>query len=327
MRCVLGIDSGGTKCDAILVADDGTAVGWGRCDVASPESGRGWGGSGRSMPSIRHAVSQAMEGVELDELHVVGAIEWVPAGFLREGHPVKIQVHGLPGEAAAALALVGETVGVVVLAGTGAFVYGKTREGREALLDALGPMLGDYGGGYQIGSLAVRAAAKSGWNPRHQTSLAPVIHKACGINEAEPRGRSLIGFMYEPHDRAEIAAFAKLVDFEAEAGDRIARAILEKAAADIAETLRDVVDRLGIANDEYAMIGTGGVATGSRTYWQHFCALAKEFAPGLKPVISDLPAVLGTVLPTLRALAATDPQAMESRLFQSTRQLLSRNTG
>jgi N-acetylglucosamine kinase len=244
--------------------------------------------------------------------------------LLREKHPVKMETHPAPGEAAAALALVGEEVGVVVLAGTGAFVRGRTRDGRELHLDGLGPMLGDYGGGYQIGSLAVRAVAKSRWHPRHQTSLTAPIHRACGVNDGEAPEPTLIRFMHAPRDRAEIASFAELVNEEAEAGDRIAREILEQAATAISETLRDLVDRLGIAQEEYAMVGTGGVATGSRIYWQHLCALAREFAPGLKPVISELPAVVGLVLPTLQSLATVGPKALQDNLSRSMREMVSK---
>ena len=323
MRCILGIDSGGTKCDALVARDDGVALGWGRCDIADPGSGRSGGGSGRSVGSIGRAVEQAMDGVECDELHITGVTGWVPLSFLHGRHGVKIETHPIS-ECAAPLALVGETAGVVVLAGTGAFVHGKTRDGRELLLDALGPVLGDFGGGYHIGLLALQAAAKSRWHPRHETSLAPHILRACGVKDADRRGTCLISYMQERRDRAEIASFARLVNTEAEAGDHVAIGILQEAAAAMAETLFDVVDSLGMTEEEYVMAGTGSVATQSRVYWQHLCELAKRSAPLLRPVISDLPPVVGMVLLALRRMVPSDPQALEHGLFRSVRELLPR---
>jgi len=325
MRCVLAIDSGGTKCEAILVRDDGIVLNRGHCDFADPESGRGRGGSGRSADSVKRAVSQALGGIVCEELHVTNLVRLAPAflalEFQKNGSPPAIQRHWVR-EYAPALALVGASVGVVTLAGTGAFVYGKTRDGRELFLDGLGPNLGDYGGGYQIGHLAVRAAAKSGWHPRHRTSLAAPIYRACGVKEGDESGASLVPFMHGERDRAEVAAFAGLVNAEAEKGDRVAKAILEEAAAAIAETLRDLVDRLGIAQEEYVMVGIGGVARGSRVYWQHLCALAKGFAPGLKPVLAPMPQVVGVALITLQELGATDAETLRSNLFRSTKEIM-----
>ena len=73
MRCILAVDVGGTKSEAIAVRDDGTIVGWGRCGFTDPGSGTDTrAGSGRSVESIRTAVSQALESVSFSELHVVG---------------------------------------------------------------------------------------------------------------------------------------------------------------------------------------------------------------------------------------------------------------
>jgi N-acetylglucosamine kinase-like BadF-type ATPase len=221
-------------------------------------------------------------------------------------------------EAQAALALAGERCGIVVLAGTGAFVYGETRDGRICHLDSLGPILGDYGSGYYIGHLALRAAARSGWGDRHRTSLREAIYAACGVDMATERviGSGLEPFSLMNPDRAEIASFAQIVDREAEAGDRIAVEILKTAASAIAETLRDVVDALEIGDQEYPMVGTGGVVH-SRIYWQHLSGLATEIAPGLKPFVSNLPAVVGVALASLQKFGSCDPQVTADNLIRS----------
>ena len=293
MRCILGVDAGGTKCDALLVRDDGTALSWGHCSVINPCSGRSASGSGRSSRSVSYAVREAIGDIRFEELHITGLSGILPFGFVRDEPSARIILHSIT-EQTAALTLAGETAGVVALAGTGALVYGRTRDGRSLRLDGLGPMLGDYGGGYQIGARAVRAAAKSNWHPRHQTSLAGAVGRRLGVNPHDPLGAHfLIEYMHGDRDRAEIAILATLVSAEAEAGDRIAREILEGAADDLADTLRDLVDRLQMEPDPYALVGTGGIITNSRIYWDRFCKRALEYAPNLRPAISDLPAVVG----------------------------------
>lgn len=312
-RGVLAIDSGGTKCDALLVDEDGTALGWGRCGYPDPCSGTGWSGSGRSPQSVQSAVKTALGGRAFDELHACASARWLSGNGLAVpiGEVVPYSIHEPDGP----MALAGVSCGVVALAGTGAFVHAKTRDGRTCHLDGLGPDLGDYGSAYEIGVMAVRRAARAGWHSRHQTSLAEPIFKACVPEAPDTRGHRLIGYLQAHRDRAEIASLARIVDEEANKGDRVAREILRQSAAGLAETAFDVIDRLGIRDEEYALIGTGSVATHSRIFWQHFCRRVKAFAPRMKPTISRLPPAVGIALVILERMGA--PAEARERLLET----------
>ena len=316
-RCLLAIDSGGTKCDALVVRDDGTVLGWGRSDPPGQGQGRFATGSGRSSRAVLSAVTKALGTTSYDELHIANRTDAFPLSLLPT-HSTRIAVHPVS-EYGAAWALVGETCGVVVLAGTGAFVHGKTRDGRHLHLDGLGPLLGDHGGGYHIGLLAIRAAAQSGWHPRRHTSLADAIFRACGGRTGDELGTSLVHYMLAERDRSEIASLARIVNEEANAGDLIAGDILRTAAAEIAATTYDVVDNLGMANDEYALVGTGSIAVKSPIYWDHLCMLVREFAPNLRPVKSDLPAIVGVAVSALQRMPDLDLAAVKARLFETAR--------
>ncbi|MCC6730940.1 MAG: hypothetical protein IT208_16555 [Chthonomonadales bacterium] len=310
----LAVDVGGSKCEALLLESSGAVVGRGRCDFADPASGRGRGGSGRSGATIAEAVRRAVDGhVLAGPLHLV-TCGWMPDGAVA-GLPGGALVGHAVAEHSAALALIGAEAGVVVLAGTGSLVYGRAEDGRSLQLDALGPLLGDHGSGYQIGLMAIRAAARAPWHPRHATSLAEPVYAACAARHAGPGRFNMVDYMLEPRDRAEIAALARMVDGEARAGDRIARAILRDAAAGIAETLRDVVDRLDIARAPLPLTGAGSVATRSRIYWDRLCELAARFAPGLRPTPARHPAVVGVALAGVSALPLDDPGAFRRRLL------------
>jgi N-acetylglucosamine kinase-like BadF-type ATPase len=214
-------------------------------------------------------------------------------------------------EWASALAMVGESHGVVVIAGTGATVGCRTRDGRELRLDGLGPVLGDTGSGYQIGWMALRAAARAQQNPRHETRLRPRVFNACG---AETLGQ-LVEFSLRTHDRSVIASLARIVDEEANAGDRIAREILRTAAAGLAGTVGDLIDCLGIARERYALVGAGGVAMHSDIYWREVCRKVLRKARHFKPIRATLPPVVGIVVQALndKAAAARLLAAMKRR--------------
>jgi N-acetylglucosamine kinase-like BadF-type ATPase len=320
-RCVLAVDTGGTKCDALLARDDGTAVAWGHCDLFDPMSGRGRSGSGRTVRSISRALQPVLKKIDCDELHVIG-IKSSPFWAVPEGKVGRIIPHR-GDEPGAALALAGEPYGIVALAGTGSFVHGVTRDGRSLHLDGLGPMLGDFGSGYEIGAAAIRAAVKAAWHPRHQTSLADVLAKRFGADPRDPISVGiLIEYMHGNPDRGEIASLAAMVNQEAAAGDGVARAILERAADNLAETLRDVVDRLKIADEEYPLVGAGGVILHSRIYWDHLCSLARQVAPRLRPVVCDPPAVAGIALLVLPGLGAADVPTLRTNLFSSIKPLM-----
>jgi N-acetylglucosamine kinase len=205
----------------------------------------------------------------------------------------------------------------VVLAGTGSFVHGLTRDGRTIHLDSLGPLIGDYGSGYHIGYMALRAAARSKWRPGYSTSLSDILRTACGADIYDYTGAGLIPFAGRNPDRAEIAAFARIVNEEANSGDGIAIGIMKEAAEAISETTRDVVDSLGIAEDRYSMIGIGGVAANSAIYWDHLSTLVKEFAPNLEPIQLRLPAVIGVALAILRKFRTGEEESLRETIFRS----------
>ncbi|HOF88004.1 MAG TPA: BadF/BadG/BcrA/BcrD ATPase family protein [Armatimonadota bacterium] len=317
MRCVLGIDGGGSKCDALLVREDGVALGWGHADVRDPRAGKAWQGSGRSQKTISLAgylALKRLDGTRCDDLHISSVSGWLPLGFWRRQQVGDVHVHVVQ-EYEAALTLIGEEYGAVALAGTGALIHIRARDDRRIHLDGLGPFLGDRGGGHQVGYHALRAASIAQWGPRHATTLEERVYQSLEFTRRNPGGYSLIG-IFEKKDRAEIAALAKIVDEEAEAGDRIAREILERAAGDLAETFADAVAHLGVADDAYAIACTGGMMR-SRIYFEHFCRRAANSAPGFTPVRSDLPAVAGIALPTLYAVSGADPKTLYANLHAS----------
>lgn len=301
-RRLLAVDSGGTKCEALLTALDGTPLGWGRCDVRSPHSGRGVVGSGRTLASIAAAARDALQGTVCDELVLVGvgtealvncnALCATPGGC-------RITVTRME-EFEPAFSLAGVDSGVVLLAGTGAFAHARTRDGRSLHLDGLGPLLGDYGGGFYIGLRALQAAVKSSWHPRHQTAITAALAAATGHDALTLEGQHRLSSFFDlGRDRAEISNLAPLVFEVAAAGDRVAAAILDQAAAALTATLEDLLARLDIADESYPLLGIGGLIQHHPAYWERICAAVRRIAPKLQPRRLAIPPVYGLALGTL----------------------------
>lgn len=283
---ILAFDPGGTKCHALLVRGDGEALGWG--------TGKGPGLSGRSEKACLMAARDALAHHVPAAVVMVNAPARLAATLCKQGFAVRSTSR--VSEAEAAFALGGEACGLIVLSGTGSFVYGKTTDGRELHLDGAGPVLGDNGSAYFIGLMALRAVAKSDWHPRFRTTLQNRLYAFYGLTDVN----DLITFSLKPMDRSVIAAFARVVDEEAAGGDPIARRILINAADDIADILHVVIDRLEMSRESYTMIGTGSVIRNSFIYWTRLCEQAQAFAPRLTPIRPPHPSVLGVALASLR---------------------------
>lgn len=303
----LAVDSGGTKCDAVVA--DATGA------VLSRGSYRQPGESGRSAPVIRAAVHAALVGLSEDgvcfDVFLTGVPQRIvrgrlvqlratnPAGrrkaFMAVGALAERQVSRLAdvSETAAALAMHGLDEGVVALSGTGAFVHVLLpAQGVDLHFDGYGPLLGDHGGAYQIGLAAFRAAAAAHWSPRRATSLRQAVFNALGVSSVS----EAIALSLQPLDRSLLASLAKIVEEEAIRGDAVAQAILLSAADELAETLADALTAAGHAASDAALVGTGSIATRCPIYWNRVCQRARALAPGLRPMANPRPAVLGTLV-------------------------------
>ncbi len=313
---------------------DGTVVRWAR----AAEIGR----SGRSLPVILNAAREALGEVQPASLLIASlGAHTPPKEFtLLVKAPTDTVMFD---EGTGPLALCGAEVGVVALSGTGSRVSALTRDGRRLILDGLGPMLADWGSGYRIGYLALRAAVKATQHPRHATSMEPWIFEACleawgnksarqpppssmkgwlsgaataeRANAARNHIGKLIQFSLVPHDRSVIASLARIVDTEARAGDQVAIDILHLAAGELAETFADLVDLLGISAEDYLVVGTGSVVLKSDVYWTAFCRHVTAIAPRFRSVRSPLPAVAGIALAALYRQPDIDRDAVRNRLF------------
>jgi N-acetylglucosamine kinase-like BadF-type ATPase len=313
----LGIDGGGSKCDAVLVDTAGRIVGWGRGGSVQPFYD--------TWEAVRQSYLDALDGA-LGDLR--GAELWVgtpmrrrPPWEERVAQAGAVREVALATEPDMALAAAGVEWGVVVLAGTGSFVNARTPDGYHRHLGGLGPLLGDYGSGYEVGLAGMRAAFASHWTAARATTLAEAVPPALGLDDL----RRVFQTAYmEGLDRRQVASLARVVDEQAEAGDRVAAEILRQAADDLFTLVRDMVHEMGLAEQEFPLVAGGSVAMKSRLWWERMSERVAEIAPRARPVTPRLMMAAGSALLTLRRMGVEWTPELLANLERTQNEFLQR---
>ena len=309
MRYVLGLDGGGSKCDAVLMTETGEVAGWGR---GGPTHGF-YEPPGTAEASVRDAVQGALSEISPDIACAAGlghhaAERFAPTVRIEHGMGVSEVDMGF------AAGLV--TCGVLILAGTGSFVHGRTGAGESRHFGGLGPLLGDEGGGHDIGVMAMKAAVTSQYTEARRTVLAERIPVALGCPPERPW--DIIGLAYgEGLSRRKIASLAPFVEAAASAGDRVAQGILRHAATRLGEYVVDVLHELHMEQEEYAIVASGSIARNCKLWWETLCGIALEVAPGLRPVNPRVRPVIGACLLALKELGVAWNEGLVARIVET----------
>jgi N-acetylglucosamine kinase-like BadF-type ATPase len=170
----------------------------------------------------------------------------------------------------------GAMQGIVVIAGGGSIACGYTADGKEERAGGWGSLLGDEGSAFWIGRQAVIAASRAVDGRGAATRLARRIPAHFGV----PTLRDV----YRRADRGEIGVpqIAGLVPVVAEcarAGDRSARAVLVRAADELAEAAVAVLKKMRLRGRATPVFVTGGVFREDRFLLPAFRRALRARAP------------------------------------------------
>lgn len=259
----VGVDGGGTKTLAHVTDGQFEVLGEG---LAGP-SNLLRAGVERSVLAVERAVCIAClkAGVRLNEITAAGiGLAGVNHArhnatmlrALRRRLPIRSML--LVSDAQAAVAGAADLEpGVVIIAGTGSVAYGIDARGRTAQSGGWGPVMGDEGSGNDIArrSLAAVAGALDGRLP--PTSLTERICTHYGVERTE----DLLTVIYDPERKAQQAlpSLAKLVVEEAQAGDEVARGLLDEAGRELGAAVVAVIRRLQLEASAFRVAYVGGV--------------------------------------------------------------------
>ena len=157
--------------------------------------------------------------------------------------------------------------GLAIVAGTGSIAFTLDRNGKDTRAGGWGYMLGDDGSAFRTGLLGLRAACRFADGIGEPTTLLPLLLKELGATDA----REFIPAVYRGKwDKAAIARLAPIVLGAAASGDRIATAIAEGEARELAKTAAGAVAAGGLPCNELPMSLTGGMVVENVAFRERF---------------------------------------------------------
>lgn len=296
MALLLGVDAGGTHTTFVL-AEDGTELA--RSVVGTIKRMRT--DHATASANLDQAVAElaARSGRPLQHLEAtcVGAAGYtVPlvADWLHENFAARLpgQFH-LVGDVQIALdAAFFGAPGALVLAGTGSNVAGRLATGEIITVGGWGPALSDQASGNNIGRSGLRAAVLQ----RDEEGASPLLEALLHFWDL-PDFQALVAFA-NAHPAPDLSKLSPLVVEFARAGDRVARAVLQREAADMAHLAGIVLARI---------VASTGPAVPPRlafagSVMQHVHLLRDGIVDLVRSTFPDLQAVPNTVEPVQGAL-------------------------
>jgi N-acetylglucosamine kinase-like BadF-type ATPase len=189
-----------------------------------------------------------------------------------------------------------EPWGIVSSVGTGTVTAGVNRRGERFRTMAIG--WGEPSGSSSMVSASLNAVAAAYHGSGPATALTEIVLEALGFDsvpalfEALTRGRARVG-----------AGWAPLLDRAVEVGDEVACDILVRTAQRHADMVGGVARHLGMHDDEFDLVMSGGVHQANAPFGEHFRAQVREQCPGARPVLLAVAPVRGAVQLAMDALA------------------------
>lgn len=301
MNRVAGIDVGKTGCRLRLVGPDGTL------EVEGP------GAPGLAEPGGVRAAHDAVRAV-LDRLGTGGSADLAVLGVAAAGAEaasheavrlsellaadLSCEVAVTSDSVAAHVGALGGRPGVVLAVGTGAVALGVAEDGSVHQIDGWGTWLGDDGSGAWIGRQALRAVLRHREGRGSETSLRSVVERRFGDLASLPLELSADGQLGRT-----AAALVPEILAEAEAGDAVARRILEAAV----ECWSDLASACARAAGQTRVCVVGGLAQAT--------VLVEQFATRL-PASLTVTASDGSALDGAVAIAQRRDLPHEPRIHR-----------
>jgi N-acetylglucosamine kinase-like BadF-type ATPase len=281
MNVVLGVDGGGTRTRASIVAD-------GRV-LAHAESGSikrlrvGAEGAENNLRTLLKDV-YAMAGITAARAATVGVasatlpgtVEWITAVL----QDFKAELTEVVGDEVIALdAAFHGGPGILQIAGTGSNTIGRAPDGSRECAGGYSSRLGDEGSGYWIGVNSVRRALHA-FDRDEPTQILKKVGEIWGTPSLE----DLVS-LGDSTPGPDFAALAPAINELAEAGDSVAIGVLKQAAADLVDFVLLVRSKLrskhGITG-EVPVAWTGGVV-------EKMTLVREAFFAGLHAAAPEMP--------------------------------------
>lgn len=304
MRYVLGFDGGGTKTECVLMGESGAILARSRSGPSNAVN-VGVDASAAALADAGlqalHSASKSASDVAYIMAGISGASEpkvrWDIQDKLKASFPKAAII--VSSDLVFTLAATGEIPSVVVIAGTGSAVMGRTEPLKLARAGGFGPIIGDPGSANDIGRKTTSLCFQKFLNGEKRFPLTEQI-----LRSFECKWDQFVDLV---RDQPTIV-FPKIfpiVALAAESGDPSARTLLMAAAKDLRDQVLEVLLHLKLQNASFFLAKTGGVFEGSAFLNAEFDHLVCAIAPSAR--IGPLPRPVAESAALLARDALTSP--------------------
>src|SRR5689334_6096620 len=303
MKYVLGFDGGGTKTECVLMDETGAILARSRSGASNAVNV----GAQASAAALAEAGKEALRSAEKQP----ASVAFVLAGISGAGErtvQAEIQANLKPVFPKAAivitsdlilsLAATGEIPSLVVIAGTGSAVLGRTSPRSVARAGGFGPIIGDAGSANDIGRKTVARCFQKVLN-KEKFLLTDEICRSfdCTWTQFVDRAREQPTVIFPK--------VFPIVAKAAESGDPSAQAILTTGAISLIEQVQEVARQLHLENTRFFLAKTGGVFDGSAFLNEQFDLLLGKMVHNARP--GPLPRPVAESAALLAREALTSP--------------------
>jgi N-acetylglucosamine kinase-like BadF-type ATPase len=303
MKYVLGFDGGGTKTECVLMDETGAVL------------ARSRSGASNAVNVGAQAATAALATAGLEALRSAAKppsdVAYILAGLSGAGEPalqadIRARLQSSFSKASIAitsdlpltLAATGEIPSLVVIAGTGSAVLGRTSPLKLARAGGFGPIIGDAGSANDIGRKTTALCFQKVLN-KEKFLLVDEICRTFDCTWTQ--------FVDLVRDQPTVIFpnVFPIVSKAAESGDPSTRKLLTSAAKDLQEQVCEVLRQLQLQNANFFLAKTGGVFDGSHFLNAEFDRLIYEIAPNAR--IGPLPRPVAESAAQLARDALTSP--------------------
>ena len=268
MKCILGVDGGGTKTTVQIADVRGKAV----TQVVSGASSYKSVGTSRAIENLNKAVFNAIKNLKTSkDVYFISSCFGFAGNDAEEDCKTyteivfnnKLGSHLDPKRTIICNdTRIGIEVGsekknkIIIIAGTGSNCLGINEDGKKVRASGWDYILADEGSGYSIGLKALKAVMRAYDGRGKKTMLSKTILEELNLKKV----LDLVRWAYDgPFSKVMIGTLAKGVCKTAKMGDEVSINILAEEACEAAVSVITVADKLGFTSKDFDLIFAGSL--------------------------------------------------------------------
>jgi len=304
---IVAVDGGGSKTDVVALDRTGAVLGRARVGGSSPHIE----GLAESVRRIVGGIREAVSGRPVDTVHVYLSGLDLPVEITEFREAFGSAAPDLVGDLVVANDLFAvlragtrEPDAVALICGSGSNCIGLRGDGMQVTYASLGMISGDWGGGFGLSEWALWSAARGEDGRGEPTALQEALAAHFGVSSV---AEVTEGIHRGTLDRGRLLDVVPKLFALADAGDTVARRIVEWQATEIVTQAAATIARMDRLGSEIPVVVGGGVIAGGNARLLELVeeGLA-ERAPGARLTVVSEPPLVGAALLALEAAGAPD---------------------